>query len=133
MGIFKLNKNNVGYKGEKMAEKFLKKEGYKVIDRNWCNKNGRRIGEVDIIARDIKSDYLVFIEVKTRNVEKNENDVLPEEQITRSKLNKLNRIAEVYIKENELWDVMWRIDTVSVIIMEAEKNPRIKHIESIFL
>ncbi len=133
MRIFKLNKNSVGHKGEKIAEKFLRGGGYKIIERNWCNKRGRRIGEIDIIALEIKTDYLVFVEVKTRKVKKDEVDVLPEEQITYSKLNKLNRIAEVYIKENELWDAMWRIDAVSVLVVDGEKNPRIKHIESIFL
>ncbi len=133
MGIFKLNKNSVGYKGEKIAEKFLKKNGYKIIERNWCNKKGKRIGEIDIIAQDVKTDYLVFVEVKTRKIMRDEFDVLPEEQITHAKLGKLNRIAEVYIKENALWDAMWRIDAMSVLVVDGEKNPRIKHIESIFL
>ena len=133
MGIFKLNRNSIGHKGEKIAVGFLKKNGYKILQRNWCNKKGKRIGEIDIIARDVKKDVLVFVEVKTRLVDVNESDVLPQEQITRSKLNKLNRIAEVYIKENELWDRSWRIDAVSVIFVDGEKKPRIKHIESIFL
>lgn len=132
MGIFKLNKNSVGYKGEKIAEKFLKKKSYKILERNWCNKKGKRIGEIDIIAQDRKTNYLVFVEVKTRKIKKDEIDVLPEEQITHAKLNKLNRIAEVYTKENELGDAMWRIDALSVLIIEGEKTPKIKHIESIF-
>ena len=133
MGIFKLNKNSVGYDGERVAEKFLKKLGYKILERNWCNKRGRRIGEIDIVAQDKKDDAIVFVEVKSRKVTKDEVDVLPEEQITQSKLNKLNRIAEVYIKENELWNSDWRIDAVSVLFVDGEKKPRIKHIESVFL
>jgi Holliday junction resolvase-like predicted endonuclease len=35
MAIFKLQKNSVGAKGEKEAQKYLKKQGYKIIDRNW--------------------------------------------------------------------------------------------------
>ena len=54
MGIFKLNKNSIGYKGEKIAERFLKKKGYKILQRNWCNKKGKRIGEIDIIAPDVE-------------------------------------------------------------------------------
>ena len=133
MGIFKLNKNSVGYDGERVAEKFLKKLGYKILERNWCNKRGRRIGEIDIVAQDKKDDAIVFVEVKSRKITKDEIDVLPEEQITQSKLNKLNRIAEVYIKENELWDANWRIDAISVLFVDGEKKPQIKHIESVFL
>ena len=133
MGIFKLNKNSVGYDGERVAEKFLKKQGYKILERNWCNRKGRRIGEIDIVAQDKKDGTIVFVEVKSRKVTKDEIDVLPEEQVTQFKLNKLNRIAEVYIKEKELWDANWRIDVVSVLFVDGEKQPRIKHIESIFL
>lgn len=132
MGIFKLQKDSVGYDGENIAEGFLKKAGYKIIERNWCNKKGRRIGEIDIIAKDKKTDYLVFVEVKTRKISGND-EILPEDQITQLKLNKLNRIAEVYIKENELWNMSWRIDAVSILIVEGEREPRVEHIESIFL
>lgn len=45
---------------EDKAEKFLKKHGYKIIERNfYC-----RFGEIDIIAE--KEEYLVFVEVKLR-------------------------------------------------------------------
>ncbi|MEN8252462.1 MAG: YraN family protein [Patescibacteria group bacterium] len=131
MKMFKLNRDSTGYDGERIAEKFLKKKGYKIIERNWCNGKGKRIGEIDIIVRD-EYGGVVFVEVKTRKVSQ-EQVVLPEEQITASKLRKINRIAEVYIKEKELWDASWRIDAVSVLIVEGEKNPRIQHFESIFL
>jgi len=133
MGIFKLNKNSVGADGEKIAVKFLKKKSYKIIERNWCNKKGKRIGEIDIIAQEKDRDMLIFVEVKTRKITKNDIDILPEEQITRSKLAKLNRIAEIYIGEKELWDSQWRIDAVSVLIVDGDKKPHINHIESIFL
>lgn len=133
MRTFQLNKNSVGADGERMAVKFLKKKSYKIIERNWCNKKGKRIGEVDIIAQDKEVGVLVFVEVKTRKVSADEGNTLPEEQITPGKLQKLQRIAEVYIKEHNLWDVQWRIDAVSVLILDGEKKSRINHIESIFL
>ncbi len=49
-----------GEKGEGLAEKFLKKMGYKIIERNFRT----RLGEIDIIADD--GGTLVFIEVKSR-------------------------------------------------------------------
>jgi len=131
--IFQLTKDSTGAIGEDIAVKFLKKQGYKILDRNWCNVKGKRIGEIDIVMQDKKNEQIVFVEVKTRKTTKDKTGVLPEERITLSKLNKLNRIAEVYIKEKELWNVSWRIDAVSVLIVENEKNSYIKHIENIFL
>jgi putative endonuclease len=130
MAIFKLQKNSVGAKGEKEAQKYLKKQGYKIIDRNWCNENGKRIGEIDIIAMDTATNQTVFVEVKTRKLEKYDESVLPEEQITKSKLNKLNKIAEVYIKENDLWSKLWRIDAISVYVVEDKVH--FKHLKNIF-
>lgn len=86
------SKNNlsVGQRGEKAAVNYLKRCNYQVIETNFANKTGRRLGEIDIIAMD--DGEIVFIEVKTR--EKNLHMVnLPEENITATKLYKLNKIA----------------------------------------
>lgn len=133
MGIFKLQKNSVGYDGEEIAGRFLEREGYEILQRNWCNATGRRIGEIDIIARDRENGMFIFVEVKTRNINGDESKVLPEEQITRAKLSKLNKIVEVYIKENKLWKERWRIDAITVLIIANEKKAEINHIKSIFL
>ena len=133
MAIFKLQKNSVGADGEKEAVKFLKKQGYKILDKNWCNDNGRRIGEIDVVAQSKETGQIIFVEVKTRFLDKYDKSVLPQEQITRSKLDKLNKIAEVYIKEKGLLDVNWRIDAVSVVFIKENKKPSIEHIKSIFL
>jgi putative endonuclease len=130
MAIFKLQKNSVGAKGEKEAQKYLKKQGYKIIDRNWCNESGKRIGEIDIIAMDTAINQIVFVEVKTRKLERYDESVLPEDQITKSKLNKINKIAEVYIKENDLWSEQWRIDAISVYVVEDKVH--FKHLKNIF-
>ncbi len=133
MGIFKLQKNSVGYDGEEIAVKFLEREGYEIIERNWCNAKGKRIGEIDIIAKDKNSELFIFVEVKTRNVDNFEEKVLPEEQITRSKLNKLNKIVEIYIKENKLWNEKWRIDAIAILIIANKSKIKVNHIKSIFL
>jgi putative endonuclease len=133
MAIFKLQKNSVGQKGEKEAVKFLKKQGYKILDRNWCNEKGKRIGEIDVVVQNKKTGQIIFVEVKTRFLDKYDKSVLPQEQITHLKLIKLNKIAEVYIKEKFLLDIIWRIDAVGVIFTKENKKPIIKHIKSIFL
>ena len=54
----------LGARGEKLARHFLRRNGYKILYRNF---RGRRGGEVDIVCRD--ADTLAFVEVKTRTGE----------------------------------------------------------------
>lgn len=80
----------LGEKGEKLAIKFLKKQGYKLIKRNYKT----RIGEIDIIAKD--RETLVFIEVKTReSIEYG----LPFEAVNRAKKKKIANVALLYLKK----------------------------------
>ncbi len=54
------SRKEIGQEGEKLALQWLKKQGYKVLERNWRTRSG----EVDLIAEKAKS--LFFIEVKFR-------------------------------------------------------------------
>ena len=53
-------KKELGKKGELIAEKFLIKNGYKIVCKNFYTPKG----EIDIIAE--KNNEIIFIEVKTR-------------------------------------------------------------------
>ncbi len=126
----KKKKLNLGQLGEKEAAKYLKKKDYKIVAFNFQNTQGKRVGEIDIIAKE--KDQIVFVEVKTRELENYEH-TLPEENITRQKLYKLQKIAQVYIDKNNLWDYSYRFDAVSVWISQDRENIKIKHLKSIFL
>lgn len=52
-----------GALGEKLAAKYLKQHGCKILNKNYKNK----LGEIDIIARD--GGEIVFVEVKTRSAD----------------------------------------------------------------
>ena len=119
---------SVGNSGEEEAERYLKKKGYKVIGKNFFNTTGRRLGEIDIIALDGKE--LVFVEVKTRKGLS--GDTLPEESITPSKIYKLNKIAQYYIKKNNLWDCSYRFDAISIWIGDDQRLVKVRHLRSIF-
>lgn len=121
---------SVGVRGEELAVKYLKKQGYNILHRNWCNAKGKRLGEIDIVAQT-KEGAIVFVEVKTRVIVTNNSVILPEEQITPAKLRKLQRIAECYITAFDLWQVPWRIDALSI-LMKDQKAHEIKHIENIY-
>lgn len=127
------NKNkqekSLGQIGEDIAAKYLKKKGYKILDRNYCNTLGRRLGEIDIIAR--RNGEIVFVEVKTRILQ--EKTVLPEENINPAKLHKLSKIANAYIKSNKLWDGPFHFDAISVLYDEVEKKAQVRHLENIFI
>lgn len=122
-------KETLGEKGERIAAKYLSKKGYKVLETNFKNPFGKRLGEIDIIVRQGKE--IIFVEVKTR-VKTSYDDVLPEESITPSKLRKLCKIANFYIKTRNLFDTPYRFDAVSVRISENGETAEVKHIESIF-
>ncbi len=129
MSFFKKKKKHVGELGEESAVAFLQKKGYKIVARNWYNPTGKRLGEIDIIAE--KDDKLIFVEVKTRDVSGGVR-VIPEEQITRMKLQKLQRAAECYVKQQGLWNQQWQFDAVSVHMSDG-KMVKIDHLENIFL
>ena len=97
--------------GEDKACEYLKKLGFKIIERNFR----KGYGEIDIVAID--KDVLVFVEVKTRT--SNEFGS-PLEGITYWKLKSLIRTAQFYkITHRKLPDAL-RIDAVSVILSGNE-------------
>lgn len=118
-----------GKLGEELAEASLKRAGYKILGRNIANPLGKRLGEIDIVAE--KSKEIVFVEVKTLRSRVGA-EYLPEWQVTRSKLVKLERIAEYYLRNNGLSECSYRFDVVAV-SLGVSGEPEIRHIEHAFL
>ena len=77
-------KDELGARGERIAERHLVRRGLTLLDRNWrCPQ-----GEIDLVLRD--GDELVFVEVKTRSSVAFGH---PLEAITAAKLARLRRLA----------------------------------------
>lgn len=98
-------KDELGQRGERIAERHLIAQGLTVIDRNWrCPQ-----GEIDLVMRD--GDETVFVEVKTRT-----SDAFghPLEAITVAKLARLRRLASAWCAEHPGAGRI-RIDAVAVI------------------
>ncbi len=91
-----LYKKFLGLKGEKIAEKHLKKLGYKIIKTNYVTP----FGEADIVCA--KNGVLVFAEVKTRSSNKFGT---PAQAVDNKKQNKYRQIASYYLTTNNLDDV----------------------------
>ncbi len=115
------NNFNTGNFGESIAANYLRKKGYKIIDRNYRNK----IGEIDIIGKSGKT--IVFFEVKTSL--KNE-DYFPEDRVDKRKREKLRRLAQAYLFEKKIGlENEYQIDIIAVRILGGG-NFEIKHIEN---
>lgn len=54
------DKKKLGDRGEDYTARYLEKQGFHIVERNWHS----RYGEIDIIAEN--EEYLLFVEVKTR-------------------------------------------------------------------
>lgn len=98
-------KKLLGKVGEETAVSFLKKQGFKITERNYKNA----FGEIDIIAKD--GEYTVFIEVKTRT-----GDAFGSagEAVDLRKRQKYGRIAKAYLAGKGLSDVACRFDVVEI-------------------
>jgi len=116
-----LKRKEVGARGEKLAADYLKKHGYKIIQRNFrC-----REGEIDIIAQ--QDECLVFVEVRTK---RNTAFGTPEESVTLSKREKLISLADAYLQTLRNQPPSWRIDVVAVELTPDYKVSRLNHIEN---
>lgn len=114
--------NNSGRLGEQAAAAFLRKNGYKVLARNY----GSRWGEIDIVCRHEQS--LVFVEVKTRG----ENAWgTPAAAVTKSKQRRLILTAYAYLKELEDKNIPCRFDVVEVYLNHGE-TPRCELLPAAF-
>ncbi len=98
----------LGAQGEDLAARFLKREGYAILDRNV--RLGR--GEIDLIARE--GDTIVFVEVKTLRT--SSEIFRPEDNVTHAKQRHLIAAAHRYLAKHRDPDAYYRFDVVSVVL-----------------
>ena len=99
------HKQQLGKEGEEIATAHLISKGYKILARNY--RSGR--AEIDIIASI--EDWIVIVEVKTRETDKYGN---PEESIGTGKVNMLAQGAEDFLLDRDLHNNV-RYDVISII------------------
>jgi len=99
---------------EEAAAKFLKRKGYRIIERNYRT----RFGEIDIVAR--YGGYLVFVEVKS-----GKSEYFPRTRVDLSKVKRIELAVNEYLLKHKIKYEALRIDVVEV----SEKG--IEHFEGV--
>src|SRR5207244_8757814 len=112
-----------GARGEKLACRFLKRSGYKVLLRNFRGRSG---GEIDVVCRD--GDTLVFVEVKTRT---REDFGRPFEAVDRDQQQRIARGGLAWLRLLGDPDILFRFDVVEVVIAEGAE-PRLEILRNAF-
>ncbi|RKS96582.1 YraN family protein [Chryseobacterium defluvii] len=113
--------NEFGKKAEELAVEYVKKQGYKILTRNFRFQKA----EIDIIAE--KDNIIAVIEVKARSTDA---FMLPQEAVTKTKIRSIvsaaNHYLEEFNKHNEV-----RFDIISV-LPDEKGNLSIEHITDAF-
>ena len=118
------SEEGLGPRGERLAAKFLRGLGYRIVARG----HRQRLGEIDLIAVD--QGCLVFVEVKTW-ASGSAGD--PSEAVNRSKQEKITRAALVYLKKRGLLEHPARFDVISIVWpSHAKSQPSIRHFKNAF-
>ena len=110
--------------GEEKAASYLRRRGYKIVDRN-CRY---RQGEIDIVAE--KNDIIVFVEVKTR---KDASYAEAREFVTNAKQQRVIAAAQLWMQQHDC-EMQPRFDVIEVYAANGEKslNVKINHLKNAF-
>lgn len=113
----------LGARGEDVAARFLKQQGYYILARGVDS----RLGELDIVAADGRT--VVFVEVKTR---RSNAAGSPTEAIDPRKEQRMTQAALAYLKAHRLLGNASRFDVVAITWPEEAKRPMIEHVKNAF-
>ena len=123
-------KDDLGQRGEQLAERFLKRMGLKILACNYRSPTG----EIDIIALDRSTgkrdggETIVFVEVKTRTSDRYTN---PASAVNANKKRRIKKVAHYYLAHHQTGGYNVRYDIVSIVAPKNEK-PQLKHIPGAF-
>lgn len=117
-------KKALGKKGEDIAADYLRKHGYRILERNFK----KRYGELDIIC--LKDKILVFVEVKTRI---GHAFGKPEEAVTPWKLREVKQTALFYKSIHQELPDSLRIDVIGIELDFDETLKEFNHIQNVTL
>ena len=103
-----MNNREIGVLGEQIACEYLSKNSYNIIEKNYRFK---KYGEIDVIADN--DGCVCFIEIKSRT---STLFGLPCEAVTLKKQQKIKSLAQIFIKQHNLYASTFRFDVVEVFL-----------------
>lgn len=130
--MFNMDKKQLGALGEKIAVNYLKKQGYKILDKNYPKSwDGIKKGEIDIIVK--KDDAINFIEVKTLAVQGAYNqNFRPEEKVDWEKQRKIIKTAQVWLAKNKIpLESRWQVDVISIKMNLSSGKAKLRHFKNV--
>ncbi len=111
----------LGRQGQAHIEKFLIKNGYSILARNYSV----RVGEIDLVAQ--KNEIVCFVEVKTRS-----KHYFPISMaVNFAKQKRMQGAAKNFILAKRLTDLAFRFD-IATVCFSTHENPEINYIENAF-
>lgn len=125
-----MTSKDTGILGERIGERYLKRKGYKILERNYSPRfvSGPLRGEIDIIAQ--KKDVINFVEVKT--LLQNQNRPFnPEDKVDFTKQRKIIKTAESWLIKNKIpLETKWQIDVLAIEIDLNKRKAKIRHLRN---
>ena len=115
-----MNTRRFGIIGEKIAQDYLRNNGYDILETNFYTKRG----EIDIIAKN--DNYIIFIEVKTRT---NMKYGTPAMAVNSTKRKHIKSVAKTFLYLNKLYGYDVKFDVIEVFMNNGKC--KINHIEGI--
>ena len=113
----------LGAKGERLAEQFLRKRGLKTLARRFRTP----AGEIDLVMRE--GETIVFVEVKTHSSRAFAD---PEKRVTFSQQRRLAKATKWFLTRKRWTDKPCRFDVIAVIIPPTA-DPQIDHFPDAFV
>ena len=129
-GIARRSSGRLGQRGEKLAQRYLRKKGLRILAGNYrCPA-----GEVDLIALERPhvgkeaAGTLVFVEVKSRSDDYHTD---PESAIDLHKRRQMLRVARYYVASRGQDDLAVRFDSIAV-LFRPDGTQEIRHTADAF-
>jgi len=123
-------RRSLGERGEKLARRFLKRRGLKILATNYrCPA-----GEADLIALDRSTrrggggETVIFAEVKTRSSEKYTD---PQAAVNAEKQRRIKKVARYYLREHDCERMNVRFDVVAI-VTRGDEEPDLRYYADAF-
>jgi putative endonuclease len=112
-----------GTRAERAAERFLKRQGYRIVARNFSCPQG----ELDLVA--VEGRCVVFVEVRSTGTE---DAARPAASVDHVKQRRLTELALYFLQRHRLLGYPARFDVLAVSWPDGRREPAFDHYRQAF-